>query len=50
LWYFRLSFLLDSDRFEGAPDSNTGRLKVPSSQQFIDNPECHHGIRSVGSI
>ena len=36
---------LDGNRFESTPDSDLGGFDMSRSQQFIDDPESHHGIR-----
>ena len=45
-----LSWLFNCNRFEGAPDSDTGGLNVSCGQQLVDNPKGHHCIRPLRSI
>ena len=42
--------LFDSDRFERPSDGNLGGFNVSCSQQFINDPESHHGIGSLARI
>jgi hypothetical protein len=42
--------LLDSNCFEGTSDGDPGSLNVTFSQEFVDNPECHHRIRPLDRV
>ena len=48
--YRHMNSLFDGDRFERPSDGNLGGFNVSCSQQFIDDPESHHGIRSLARI